>query len=438
MLLLLSRTALGLALVAATAAGQWKAGFARVKITPNGPIWMSGYAARTKPSEGVLHDLWAKALAVEDADGRKAVIVTTDLIGLPRQMTDEVSARAAKQWGLDRSQLVFNSSHTHTGPIVRHSLVNIANLPDSALPPIERYGDELTANLTAAVGAAIGALEPAMITYHEGTAGFAANRRNFPIKPIDHAVPVLKVTGKDGKLRGAIFGYACHNTTLTAAFHELSGDYAGFAQIAFEREHPGATGMFLMLAGADQNPTPRSELKLAEKYGSDLAGAATKAMEGNGVAVKGRLRTAFQLVDLPFAPHERADFERELKDTNKFKVRRAEMMLKAYDERRPVTKVAYPVQAIRLGDAVTIVPLGGELVVDYGLQIKAANPGRKVVVAGYSNDVMCYITTRRIIKEGGYEAVDSMIYYGQPGPFSPEIEEIILTTVKRVLKRVGI
>lgn len=421
-----------------SAAGAWKAGVARVDITPGESIWMSGYAARTKPSQGVLHPLWAKALAVEDGRGGRVVMVTTDLIGLPRAITDQVSARAAKEWNLERSQIVFNSSHTHTGPIVRQSLINIANIPASEMPAIERYGDRLTEDLYAVIGAALGKLAPAQLRYRESRAGFAINRRNFPEKPTDHTVPVIEVASAEGKTLAIVFGYACHNTTLTAQFHELSGDYAGFAQIELERQYPGATAMFVLLAAADQNPNPRSELKLAEQHGASLARAVGEAMKQPGTLVRGRLRTAFQVTDLPFAPRERADFEAELKDANAFKVRRAELMLAAMEARRPVTKVAYPVQAVRLGDAVTLLALGGELVVDYDLQIKALYPKQKLMVAGYSNDVMCYIPTRRILREGGYEANDSMIYFGQPGPFTPEVEDLVMTAMKRVLTRVGV
>ena len=424
--------------VVPTLEAAWKAGVARLDITPQEPIWMSGYAARTKPSAGVLHPLWAKALAIDDGRGGRAVIVTTDLIGLPRAITDAVSARAAKAWGLERSQIVFNSSHTHTGPIVRHSLVNIANIPASEMPAIERYGDRLTEQLEQVIAAALGKLEAATVSYHESKATFAINRRSFPVKPVDHTVPTLKVTAADGRLMAAVFGYACHNTTLTAQFHELSGDYAGFAQIEFEKAHPGAVGLFMLLAAADQNPNPRSELRLAQEHGAALAGAVSEAIRKPGTAVNGRLRTAFQLTDLPFAPRERADFEAELKDTNQFKVRRAEMMIAAMDARRAVTKVAYPVQAVRFGSTVTLLALGGELVMDYNLQIKAAFPKEKLIVAGYSNDVMCYIPTRRILNEGGYEANDSMIYFGQPGPFAPEVEDLVMNSMKRVLARVGV
>ena len=106
-----------LALAVATLyAGPMRAGVARVDITPDGPIWLTGYADRTHPSTGVLLPLWAKALAIQDAKGGRVVIVTTDLIGLPRAITDAVAARIAKEYSLERSRVLFNSSHTHTGP----------------------------------------------------------------------------------------------------------------------------------------------------------------------------------------------------------------------------------------------------------------------------------------------------------------------------------
>src|SRR5947207_2280013 len=78
----------------------WKAGAARVKITPEKPMWMSGYSARTKPAEGTLHDLWAKALVLEDPAGQRAVLVTLDLVGIPRDLSVEVCAALKKKHGL--------------------------------------------------------------------------------------------------------------------------------------------------------------------------------------------------------------------------------------------------------------------------------------------------------------------------------------------------
>src|SRR5712692_9714979 len=109
-------------------AADYKAGVGRILITPEKPIYMSGYAGRNHPSEGAIHDLWAKALAIEDRMGARVVIVTTDLIGLPRGIADLVAARIQKEYGIERAHLVLNSSHTHTGPLVRGNMTNLFDL----------------------------------------------------------------------------------------------------------------------------------------------------------------------------------------------------------------------------------------------------------------------------------------------------------------------
>src|SRR5437762_2681186 len=60
------------------ASTSWKAGAARIQITPAHSVWMTGFAARTNSSTGTLQELYAKALALEDASGQRAVLVTTD------------------------------------------------------------------------------------------------------------------------------------------------------------------------------------------------------------------------------------------------------------------------------------------------------------------------------------------------------------------------
>jgi len=424
-----------------------RAGAARIDITPEGPVWMSGYAARNKPSEGVLMPLWAKALALEDARGNRAVIVTTDLIGLPMELTDLVAARAMEKYKLDRASLVFNASHTHTGPVVRGNL----SVMESQQPPhreaLAAYRQTLQQKLLDVIGAALADLAPAELAFAYGEARFGVNRRQFtpagvvigvnPDGPVDPRVPVLRVTSPSGKVRALLFGYACHNTTLTAEFYQLSGDYAGFAQAELEKEFPGAVALFVQLCGGDQNPNPRSKLEYAEQHGRTLAAEVARVARTAMSPVGGRIRAAYQLAALPFAPHTREQFEQELKDANVFRQRRARLMLQLYDERREPRQLRYPVQAVRLERGFTLIALGGEVVVDYALWAYRTWPQERLMVAGYSNDVACYIPSARILREGGYEAVDSMIYYGQPGPFTEEVEARIQDAVRQVMKRVG-
>src|SRR5262245_55110165 len=104
------------ALVHGQTAPSWKAGSAAIDITPDGPVWMAGYGSRNKPSEGVAQRLYAKALAIDDNTNGRTVIVTMDLIGVPREVRDGVERRLHKQYGLSPESILLNASHTHSGP----------------------------------------------------------------------------------------------------------------------------------------------------------------------------------------------------------------------------------------------------------------------------------------------------------------------------------
>jgi neutral ceramidase len=329
--------------------------------------------------------------------------------------------------------------------MVRSNLTTMFELGVEDKARIDAYSERLREALFTVVGAALGDLAPAEVSYGSGEAGFAMNRRQFtpegvrigvnPQGPVDHSVPVLRVTS-GGKLKAVLFAYACHNTTLTGQNYEISGDYAGFAQADLERSAPGATALFVMLCGGDQNPEPRGTAALAEQHGGELAAAVRSVLDSKMFRVEGPIRAAYENTELDFAFHTRETFEAQLSSQNKAEVRRAQAMLAAYDDRHPVRRTLYPVQAIRFTKGPTILGLGGEVVVDYDLRVKREYAG-PLIVAGYCNDVMCYIPSKRVLGEGGYEAVDSMIYYGQPGPFAGDVEERVFAEIGKVMKRVG-
>ncbi len=427
-----------------------RAGVATETITPPElPFWLSGYAARTSPASEVRQQLFAKALALEDAQGERSVIVTIDIIGIPRALRDAISADVQRQYALPPSALMLNCSHTHSGPAVRENLEVLFSFDEEEKTKSARYREFLRQRVVAAVGGALASLGPAKLSYGEGSAPFAINRRAQrlldknpnakPVSPVDHTVPVLRVERVDGSLLAVLFGYACHNTTLTAEFNAVAGDYAGYAQEELQQAYPGATALFLMLCGGDQNPYPRSKVELAPQHGKTLAGAVRKVLgESSSLeAIEGGVRHSLRFEHLPFEPHKRADFEQERSNENIYRKRQAEWVLGRMDKGEDMTAVDYPVQVLRVGDRFGLVGLGGEVVVDYGLNIKQAYPGLRLVVAGYTNDVMCYIPTRRVLAEGGYEADESMMYYGQPGKFTPEVEERLMGTVHAVMEDVG-
>jgi len=289
---------------------------------------------------------------------------------------------------------LLNASHTHCGPAY-------------ARADAKDYFDATADKIIAAIGESIDNLKPANITYSRARAGFAINRRYptaerefvnspHPDGPVDHDVPVLRITDSNDKLRAVIFGYACHNTTM--GFRQIYGDYAGYAQKYFEQDHPGATALFMMGCGGDQNPYPRSTLILAQKHGRSLAMAIEAALVTKQTPVHGPLHTSMKTVDLEFTTKDRKPFP-------------------------------YPVQIIQFGNDVSLITLGTEVVVDYSLRLKRelGKRGPALWVAGYSNVYSGYIPSKRVLLEGGYEA--------KSRPWKPELEERIISTVHELFDR---
>lgn len=421
-------------------------GVARKAITPTGPVWMAGYASRNRPSEGVMHDLWAKALVVGDDKKIGVIIVTTDIIGFTHEISGEIAARVRKKYGIRRSQLLLNASHTHSGPVIRPMLSVMYDLAPEQTQILDQYRKELADKIVEVIDMAVADMEPAVLSIGHGSAGLAVNRRQpsekgvvigvNPGGPVDKDVPVLKAETKNGKLKAILFGYACHNTTLDG--YQISGDYAGFAQIEIEKTNPGTIALFLAGCGADQNPDPRRTVELAAKHGKELASAVQLTLGTRMTEVNLPVRTSFKTTTLNFAPFTVESLNEELKNTDKYRVRRAGYVLDALGKGVDAGRLDYPVQAVRFADDFTILALSDEVVVGYSLKTKSLYPDENLFVAGYSNEVECYIPTRQILSEGGYEPETSMIYYGKPGPLKDDTEDRIFSAINSVMRKTGI
>jgi hypothetical protein len=419
--------------------GSLRAGVAKVSIMPDEPVLLNGYAGRDEPAKGSLHTIWAKALVLEEKPGNRVVFLTTDLLGLSHEISEEVARQADSLYGIKRSQLLMNSSHTHSAPIVWPCVDMIYDLDLKTQRDVVRYGQALTVKLVKVIGEALKKMGPAQLSCGHGEAEFAINRRDgeFPAGPIDHDVPVLRVTGEDGRIEAILFGYACHNTTLVSDNYLINGDYAGFAQIALEAGHPGAQAMFLMGCGGDQNPAPRGTAELAEKHGKELAAAVERVLGREMKPVEGSFRTSYATVELPFRPFDVAQYRKDIVGDNKYLQRRARLMLEAYNKGFTPKSLTYPIQAVRFGKSFSVLALSEEVVVDYSLRAKREFAGENLYVSGYSSEVMCYLPSERVLKEGGYEGGESMIYYGQPGPFASGVEERVFGAIHKVMKNVG-
>ncbi|HEX4129499.1 MAG TPA: neutral/alkaline non-lysosomal ceramidase N-terminal domain-containing protein [Pirellulales bacterium] len=395
----------------------WKAGAARAVITPKHDMWMAGYAARKKPSEGVAQDLFAKALALEDERGGRLVVVTMDLIAVRRGLRDVVASRCQEKFKLPPDRLLLNASHTHCGPEYQPTQESHQEFKAGTA----EYLAGLEDSLVRIVGEALERLAPASVSFAHARCGFAMNRRRLvPGRgfinsstfdgPVDHEVPVVAVRDAEQHLLAVAFGYACHNTSLvsvtpktTSPRYLFNGDYAGFAQQVLEQIYPGTTALFVNGCSGDQNPYPRGDevpgklpLELAAHHGRSLAYSVVVALGNVPQPIEGPVAAAFDTVEL--------------------------------ERNHDKPKVDYPIQVVRLGDRLTLVALSSETVVDYSLRLKSEIRSPITWIAGYSNDMVGYIPSRRVAAEGGYEA---------GGDYALDVEERIIGRTHELLGRIA-
>ena len=426
---------------------QWQAGVSRATITPDQPMWMSGYASRDRPADGKLTELWAKALVLVDPKGHRSVIITLDLIGVDRQLSQLICRQLKSRYGFERDQIAILCSHTHTGPALRRNLAPLHYLlvNQEQQSRIDAYTDSLAPKLVSLVGHAVDNIAHCQIHWGHGTASFAVNRReNRPegdvrrrrreqtLKgPVDHSVPVLAVRDHQGKLKAVVFGYACHATVLSS--YQWSGDYPGFAQIELEKLYPDCVAMFWAGCGADQNPLPRRKAELARHYGRRLANAVEAVLLTSELQqVRGELKTSYREINLEFAEIPNAEqVAKDAQSTDRYTAARARLfqdMLNAGDQ-IPRT-YPFPTSVWKLGNDLQWIMLGGEVVVDYAIRLKTELPADSTWVAGYANDVMAYIPSRRVLLEGGYEGGGAMVYYGLPSAWAMGVEKQIVDAVR--------
>ncbi|MBI2931261.1 MAG: neutral/alkaline non-lysosomal ceramidase N-terminal domain-containing protein, partial [Planctomycetes bacterium] len=381
----------------------WQAGVARVVITPQEPLWMAGYDRG--PSQGTAQELTAKALVMQDPEGRRLVLVTTDLLGLDAVLAGRVANDIIQRRMLTRDQIMLTASHTHCGPRLA------TGYPPTIMPPdegvkVQNYTDWLRDRLVSVVDMAFADLQPAVLGWGRGSATFAGNRRlptaegyvngYNPDGPTDNDVPVLSVMSPQGALRAIVFGYACHNNGWYSL--QWHGDYAGHAQLNLEAAHPGATALFFTGCAGDINqfgPTASG----VENNAQQLTAAIEQALAGGMTPITGSAQSVFQRVDIPITG-ETAPDGRSL--------------------------YPYPVQLWRLGDDLTWVSLGGEAVVDYSLRIKN-ELGRETWVTAYANDTMGYVASARVLAEGGYESYLGWAFVN--ARWGTQAEELIIGTV---------
>ncbi len=417
----------------------WKAGVARVVITPEYPVWMGGYASRTSPSEGKLHDLWAKALVLEDASGNRSILITMDLLAIPKDFSDELRGWVRTKYGLDNARIILSMSHTHSGPVISRALKDIYPMNDDDLKAVDQYTEQLKEMLHGLIDKAMHRLQPAYLSTGNGVLRFQVNRRNnqegsiTPLTelkgPNDYSVPVIKIERADNSLLAIVFGYACHPTTLS--INKFSGDYPGFAQIELEKLYPGATAMFFQGSAGDQNPLPRRSVPLAIQYGKELAASVERVLSEDMERQESVLTTGYTEIDLPFEEPLPASELEKIAQGNNYEGRWAASMLHDMHSGNPImTSYPYPVGFWQMGKQVMFI-LGGEVLISYTICLKEIF-GENLFVMAYANDIVSYIPSKKVLEEGRYEGDTAPRVYGLPAKWDPSIETLIIEGIKKM------
>jgi hypothetical protein len=411
-------------------------GVAKVDITPDGPILLSGYQARgTTPSKGTAQPLKAVALAIGADEQGASLVVTVDNLGIPDAMTEQLAARLNRRVGIARERLAVGASHTHSAPCLPGVAPNIfaKPIPGDEQATINRYAAQLLDKLEQVCLEALNDRAPALLAWGQGAVDFAMNRRTKG-GPVDHALPMLRALGLDGKLRAVLVNYACHCTTLDPKDYLISGDWAADAREAIEAAHPGSTALVLIGCGADANPKDRPGREVARRHGRAIADEVSRLLQGPLTPINTPPVGRLLRIKLPFDTLPTVQELKALVAKGGAPGYNASTQLARLDRGEPLqAELDYVVQAWNFGDDLLIVFLAGEVVVDYALRLKAELDPKRLWVVAYANDDPCYIPSERILREGGYEGSGAMLYYGRPSRLKPGIEDKIIEAVRKLV-----
>lgn len=399
------------------AAGELRAGVARIDITPEKPVQMSGYASRKDLSTGVHDPLSARVLSFE-AGGRRLVLVSTDLIGFYGGTAEVMRNALLAEFHLQPSELFLTAIHTHAGPslTIDKERGHANNL---------EYTEWLKGKLIEVVRQALDAMEPASIGLGVGYSPVGMNRRELrvsndgrssivlgrnPYGPTDKEVLVMKVASAEGKTRAVTFSYAVHATCLGPANYTISGDVLGLAEQVAERvlgpevvvpAFAGASGdidpWFRVLPGFNTEPgwTPEPVL-----LGSLLGQEVVHTYRGiRQTSPTDRLATDFITLQLPSKPRGDASAQE-------------------------AATAAFNITVARLGD-VAFVGLGGEVLTEIGMAIKAGSPCRHTFIITHCNGAAGYLALKEAHVQEGYEIRTS--------PFAPQAADLVIRETIRLL-----
>jgi hypothetical protein len=442
-----------------------KAAAAKAQITPPIGSHMGQWGLRQGRSTGVHRHLYARALVLAN-DETTLAIVTLDVVGFSRDIIERIRANVEALTGLPPHRLLVSSTHNHTTPD------QLRAVPAELGP----YAALLTQQVAGAVYEALHRLEPARVGFGGGgLAGWTVNRQ-YPERPVDTGVGVMRVDAADGRPIARVVNYACHGVCDGGQYLEWSGDMPGAMSATLEAWYPGAVAMYLQGAAGDVHPFDwwfgnwdskhMHTHEDTEILGRTLAAEAARVAAGCGMESSVRLASAIETVPLPrrqvpWTIEQAEELRRRLVaelgsysgdvwaegTTTAIAALRFPMLYGAganeLELARNQTKPPVPadVQAFRIGDLL-ISGSPGELYNELGAALKEQVGMDRTWVASFCSDYVGYISTRRPYEEIAAVPLDEIVdqgryrrFYGTTtSPFAAEAGEMIVEAAVRQLR----
>lgn len=452
-------------LIPAVRAGELRAGAAAVSITPLPGTPLAGYY-HTRVADGVLDNLYAKALVVEQ-DGAKAAFIVLDTTTVTRSITIAARKLIAEKTGIPPERVMISATHTHNGPVLkRDSLMD--DITGASTPRAIEYGERLPGLIAQAVAEADAKLTPARASagigredglnfnrryvMKDGTIGWntlRSNRTNVvrPAGPIDPDVGVLyfESIAKSPVPLAAYTNFAMHPTSTGGT--KISADYPGALARRFaEFKGPGFVSVFANgccgnlspsnIAWDGQQGGPRE----VDRQGTILAAAVFKTLQKLQPQATFAPRGRAKLVTLPRRTYTEQEVAAakaltpKLADPKVGTVVKAEAVCKLDTKKWENVPLEVEVQAIALSDDVAIVSLPGEIFVELGLALKKASPFKHTFIAELANGSIGYIPNRSAYPEGNYEVVSARCAAGS-GETLVDTAVALLKELRTVEKR---
>ncbi|NLF30676.1 MAG: hypothetical protein GX591_07290 [Planctomycetes bacterium] len=370
----------------------YQIGIATADITPPLGARLAGYGT-PRAADGVGHRLRAEAMVCRGEGGSWAV-VTSDLVGYPRDLVESIRRRVAQRTDLPAGAVMISATHTHSGPSGVRTYSGQADLAQVDLD----YRPWLEDRLVELVAAAAQAVQPGRFEVAWTDARqLASNRRvastdgvwsNEWRDPdgrhpgyVDPSVMLVGVRRQDGSLAALLVNYGCHPVTLGPRSIKISADYPGYLKDFLEAHHPHLTTMFA-LAGAG-NINPRTCIQVGSRHPRAMGEALGEAV----LAAMGKLHPlAGGPVAVSSRPWELVS-KRQWRDT---------------PGREQGKAITTEVQALRAGD-LAMVAVPGELFSEYVAMFREASPLPETAVISIANDSVGYLPVDEAHGQGGHE-----------------------------------